>query len=78
MSCHNTLSNKVFCFQANQTRASLEEILDQMKEFIDNSQRSSPEQIRALAEEITMAKISLTPAQIEELANQVVAVILTR
>ncbi|VDP21573.1 unnamed protein product, partial [Onchocerca flexuosa] len=56
---------------ANQTRASLEEILDQMKEFIDSSQRSSPEQIRALAEEITMAKISLTPAQIEELSNQV-------
>lgn len=42
-----------------------------MKEFIDSSQRSSPEQIRALAEEITMAKISLTPVQIEELANQV-------
>lgn len=42
-----------------------------MKDFIDNSQRSSPEQIRALSEEITMAKISLTPEQIEELANQV-------
>ncbi|VDN83513.1 unnamed protein product [Brugia pahangi] len=41
------------------------------QEFIDNNQRSSPEQIRALAEEIKMARISLTSDQIEELANQV-------
>lgn len=41
-----------------------------MNEFLQ-SERSSPEQIRTLAEEIVNLTISLTPNQIQVLANQV-------
>ncbi|VDN07204.1 unnamed protein product [Thelazia callipaeda] len=64
-------SQQQISLQANQTRTSLEEMLAKMNDFMDNNQRSSPEQIRALAEEITVATISLTPAEIEKLSRQV-------
>lgn len=48
----------------------LEGILEEINEFLD-SERSSPEQIRTLAEEITNMTISLTPEQIQDLADKV-------
>uniref|UniRef100_A0A915C6Q9 Laminin subunit beta-1 n=2 Tax=Parascaris TaxID=6254 RepID=A0A915C6Q9_PARUN len=56
--------------QANQTRMALEGILEEINEFLD-SERSSPEQIRTLAEEITNMTISLTPEQIQDLADKI-------
>uniref|UniRef100_A0A183UXE9 Laminin subunit gamma-1 n=1 Tax=Toxocara canis TaxID=6265 RepID=A0A183UXE9_TOXCA len=56
--------------QANQTRMALEDILKEINEFLD-SERSSPEQIRTLAGEITNMTISLTPEQIQDLADKI-------
>ncbi|ETN68384.1 hypothetical protein NECAME_15860 [Necator americanus] len=51
--------------QTNSSRAELDQIVDQMNNFLKSS-RSSPEQIRALAEEVLAKKISLTPEQIRD------------
>ena len=48
----------------------LENILNEMNEFL-NAKRSNPEQIRTLAKEVLATKISLTPEQIQDLADQV-------
>ncbi|VDK43423.1 unnamed protein product [Anisakis simplex] len=56
--------------QANQTRDSLENILKEINEFLD-SERSSAEEIRTVADEITNMTISLTPEQIQNLADQI-------
>lgn len=56
--------------QANATRSQLDEVLQEMNAFLKGS-RSSPEQIRTLAEEVLNMKISLTPEQITELTTKI-------
>ncbi|KAK6747437.1 hypothetical protein RB195_000562 [Necator americanus] len=56
--------------QTNSSRAELDQIVDQMNNFLKSS-RSSPEQIRALAEEVLAKKISLTPEQVADLTSKI-------
>ncbi|KAK6049319.1 hypothetical protein COOONC_13176, partial [Cooperia oncophora] len=56
--------------KTNSSRAELDQIVDQMNTFLKSS-RSSPEQIRALAEEVLAKKISLTPEQIADLTAKI-------
>lgn len=56
--------------QTNASRAELDGIVDQMNTFL-KSPRSSPEQIRALAEEVLAKKISLTPEQVADLTAKI-------
>ncbi|EFP07181.1 hypothetical protein CRE_13469 [Caenorhabditis remanei] len=56
--------------RANNSRAGLEKINDEIQEFV-NGQRSTPEQIRNLAEEVLAKKISLTPDQITDLTGKI-------
>uniref|UniRef100_A0A1I7WMT3 Laminin EGF-like domain-containing protein n=1 Tax=Heterorhabditis bacteriophora TaxID=37862 RepID=A0A1I7WMT3_HETBA len=52
--------------RANVSRSELDQIVEQMNDFLKSS-RSSPEEIRNLAEEVLSKKISLTPEQISDL-----------
>ncbi|VDN23981.1 unnamed protein product, partial [Cylicostephanus goldi] len=56
--------------KTNSSRAELDQIVDQMNNFLKSS-RSSPEQIRTLAEEVLSKKISLTPEQIAALTSKI-------
>ncbi|KAK5978279.1 Laminin subunit beta-1, partial [Trichostrongylus colubriformis] len=56
--------------KTNSSRAELDQIVDQMNTFLKSS-RSSPEQIRALAEEVLAKKISLTPEQVADLTAKI-------
>ncbi|KAL6739145.1 hypothetical protein Aduo_012631 [Ancylostoma duodenale] len=56
--------------QTNSSRAELDQIVDEMNNFLKSS-RSSPEQIRALAEEVLAKKISLTPEQVADLTSKI-------
>lgn len=56
--------------RANESRAGLDKISEEISEFL-NAQRSTPEQIRNLAEEVLAKKISLTPDQITELTGKI-------
>ncbi|KJH49213.1 laminin EGF-like protein [Dictyocaulus viviparus] len=54
----------------NLSRMNLDKIVDQMNDFL-KSPRSSPEQIRFLAEEVLNKKISLTPEQVTALTTKI-------
>lgn len=56
--------------KTNSSRTDLDNIVDQMNNFLKSS-RSSPEQIRALAEEVLAKKISLTPEQVKDLTAKI-------
>ncbi|VDD96150.1 unnamed protein product [Enterobius vermicularis] len=55
---------------ANNTKEQLEAILKETDSFL-NEERSSPEQIRARAQEVLDAQISLTPEEIKELGDKI-------
>ncbi|CAJ0568445.1 unnamed protein product, partial [Mesorhabditis spiculigera] len=56
--------------RANHTRNELDTMVGEMEDFI-SSNRSSPEQVRSLAEEVLKMEISLKPDQIDELAKKI-------
>ncbi|CAJ0952788.1 unnamed protein product, partial [Mesorhabditis belari] len=56
--------------RANTTKNELDSMVGEMEDFI-SSNRSSPEQVRALAEEVLKMEISLKPDQIDELAKKI-------
>ncbi|PAV69963.1 hypothetical protein WR25_10914 [Diploscapter pachys] len=55
---------------ANASRYELDKIVDEMNDFLKDA-RSSPDQIRNLAQEVLEMKISLTPEQIKDLNTQI-------
>lgn len=56
--------------QANQTKAGLSELLDKINAFLEK-EHATPAEIRVLAEEVLNTSISLTPLQIQLLANEI-------
>uniref|UniRef100_A0A914VZS4 Laminin EGF-like domain-containing protein n=1 Tax=Plectus sambesii TaxID=2011161 RepID=A0A914VZS4_9BILA len=56
--------------QANQTKAGLSELLDKINAFLEK-EHATPAEIRVLSEEVLNTSISLTPEQIQDLADQI-------